>query len=99
MADRRGRRTMALGTGSGMTTTKKKAAPVSALDGIKLYKVTDSEGKAIHGGSLAWPLPQNDQPGEWVRVEGKLVECQNGLHCTPKPIHWWKPGARVWEVE
>ncbi len=83
-----------------MTARKKKSEVAPVILALPpLYKITGATGQSINGGSLAWPLPQNDQPGEWVRVEGKLVECERGLHVTPKPIHWWQPDARVWEVE
>jgi hypothetical protein len=29
---------------------------------------------------FAWPLPQHGKPGKWVRAEGELEVCENGIH-------------------
>jgi hypothetical protein len=39
-----------------------------------------------------WPLP-NGKPGRWVKVAGKLVACENGIHaCTPEQAPRWFDG-------
>lgn len=48
----------------------------------RYYKVTGPNGKAVWGGRGSWPLPVGDEPGEWLRVDGDIVACRNGLHVT-----------------
>ena len=62
------------------------------------YKVLVN-GKSCHGGDLTWSLPDGDKPGDWHEVAGKIVICENGLHVTTNPVHWWKDGCTVYEVE
>ena len=63
-----------------------------------LYKVLGTNGSAYHGGTLAWPLP-NGKPGRWVKVEGELVPCRNGLHlCTIDQLLAWL-GPTIWVAE
>jgi hypothetical protein len=86
---------------AGMTAAK-KARPVAAtnpLIGVKLFKVLGQTGEACHGGSGTWPLPQGNEPGEWMHITGTLELCRNGLHLTDKPLKWWQPDARLFEVE
>lgn len=64
----------------------------------KFYKVLVN-GKSCHGGNLVWSLPTENGPGEWQEVAGKIVLCENGLHVTSNPVHWWKDGCTVYEVE
>ncbi len=64
----------------------------------KYYKVLVN-GKSCHGGNLKWSLPTESSPGDWQSVDGKIVLCQNGLHVTTDPNHWWKDGCTVYEVE
>lgn len=64
----------------------------------KYYKVLVN-GKSCHGGNLVWSLPTEAAPGEWHSVNGKIVLCENGLHVTTNPTHWWKDGCIVYEVE
>ena len=66
-----------------------------------LFKVTGQNGEAIHGGSGSWPLPKDDQPGEWLEITGALVLCQNALHCVPDRgiMQWYRKDARLWLVE
>lgn len=64
----------------------------------KYYKVL-VDGKSCHGGKLTWSLPTENGPGDWQSVEGKIILCQNGLHVTTEPNHWWKDGCTVYEVE
>ena len=68
-----------------------------------LYKVLVN-GASCHGGSMEWPLPTQAEdgtwtPGEWVRVEGALIECQNALHLTDQPAAWYQPGGQCWLAE
>ncbi len=62
------------------------------------YKVLVN-GKSCHGGDLTWSLPTDGKPGDWHEVAGKIVLCENGLHVTTNPVHWWKDGCTVYEVE
>jgi hypothetical protein len=64
----------------------------------KYYKVL-VDGKSCHGGNLIWSLPTDNKPGDWHSVDGDIVLCQNGLHVTTNPTHWWKDGCTVYEVE
>ncbi len=64
----------------------------------KYYKVL-VDGKSCHGGNLVWSLPTETEPGDWQSVDGDIVLCQNGLHVTTNPNHWWKDGCTVYEVE
>ena len=64
-----------------------------------LYKVTDLDGRPLHGGTGRWPLPQDGQPGRWRSVRGLLVPCQRGLHLvTLEQLPFWL-GPVIWEAE
>lgn len=67
---------------------------------MTLYKLTDAAGRPVHGGSGAWPLPNNGQPGEWRSVKGAIVSCENGLHLLERGdvIRWLHEGI-LWEAE
>ncbi len=59
---------------------------------MRLYKVLDNL-KSCNGGNHVWT------PGEWVRVEGKLVPCQRGIHlCRDKDLIQWL-GPEIWAAE
>lgn len=67
------------------------------------YKVL-VDGRAAHGGDLAWSLPREDgaggwEPGEWHRVEPPIVVCERGLHLTTDPMQWPKVGMAVYAAE
>jgi hypothetical protein len=63
------------------------------------YKVLKN-GRSCHGGDLEWPLPQGDQPGEWIEYNGRLVACEKGLHLTSDPAVWYtKSGLTVFVAE
>jgi len=64
----------------------------------KYYKVL-VDGKSCHGGDLIWSLPAENNPGDWHSVDGNIILCQNGLHVTTNPNHWWKDGCTVYEAE
>lgn len=66
--------------------------------GVTLYKVLIG-GRSCHGGTMAWSLPRDGQPGEWHEIDGPIELCERGLHLTPQPEAWWKEGAQVYEVE
>jgi hypothetical protein len=64
-----------------------------------LLKVLSAKGNPHHGGHGSWPLPKNGKPGKWLKVEGELVPCQNGLHlCTPEQLLSWL-GPTLWIAE
>jgi hypothetical protein len=62
-----------------------------------IYKVL-VDGRSCHGGSLAWSLPRDGQPGDWHEVANPTL-CERGLHLTDDPARWWRPGCRVYLVE
>ena len=67
----------------------------------KLYKVLDEDGRAFHGGSGAWSLPDGKKAGAWMPpVEGALVLCANGYHlCRRRDlIRWLGPAIYVAEA-
>jgi hypothetical protein len=47
----------------------------------------------------AWPTPTDEAPGEWVRVEGELQQCLNGVHACAKArlVDWLDD--ELWEIE
>jgi hypothetical protein len=46
-----------------------------------------------------WPLPDADQPGEWVHAAGPIALCVNGIHAsTPEQLPHWL-GTDLWEIE
>jgi hypothetical protein len=46
-----------------------------------------------------WPTPAGEAPGEWVRVEGEVKECLNGIHaCPPARLAEWID-EELWEIE
>jgi hypothetical protein len=46
-----------------------------------------------------WPTPTADAPGEWVRVDGEIQPCLNGVHtCTRAQLVEWLDDE-LWEVE
>lgn len=46
-----------------------------------------------------WPTPAGDVPGEWVRVEGELRPCLNGIHaCSASRLVEWLD-EELWEIE
>ena len=63
-----------------------------------LYKVLDADGKSTFR-NYQWPLPNDDQPGEWVVADGEIGLCGNGPHATADPLRWWRKDARLFVVE
>ena len=62
------------------------------------YKVFREDGKTLHDHN-PWPLPQGDEPGAWVEVEGDIVSCKNELHVMrEQDLAYW-PGLILYEVE
>ena len=62
------------------------------------YKVLNDDGSCIYGVG-AWPVPSEDGPGEWLKVDGPLVACQSGLHvCDSNNLIGWL-GQAIYEVE
>jgi hypothetical protein len=46
-----------------------------------------------------WPAPGGFGPGEWVRVEGGLEPCGNGIHaCRMRDLPYWI-NDELWEIE
>lgn len=47
----------------------------------------------------AWPTPTADVPGEWLRVDGPIQQCLNGVHaCTKARLVEWLDDE-LWEIE
>jgi len=66
---------------------------------LQLFKVLGPNGESIHGGNGQWPLPYDDQPGEWYDCGVAPVICQTGLHLVSDPLRWWRPKARLFLAE
>lgn len=65
---------------------------------MNLYKITNTNGRARYGYG-SWPLPQNGQPGKWLRVKSQLRPCKHGLHlCRERDLIYWL-GPEIWEAE
>ena len=71
----------------------------------KIYKVTDGNGNACHGGTYKWPLPVKKEdgtwtPGEWTeQIIGELVPCKNGYHlCRATDLLSWLDES-IYEAE
>ncbi len=64
-----------------------------------LYKVTDEQGAACHGGLGQWALPHDGHPGDWMPVIARPVPCERGYHLCREAdlIHWL--GPVIWEAE
>jgi hypothetical protein len=61
------------------------------------YKVL-KDGRSEFTG-WRWPLPDGDQPGQWVHAEGPIALCVNGIHAsTPEQLPHWL-GVELWEIE
>lgn len=71
------------------------------IGGRKLYKVVDSNGRAIWG-RYQFNLPVGGKLGKWAKLKAqRLIMCKAGFHVTVTPERW---GAglyerRVFEVE
>jgi hypothetical protein len=56
---------------------------------MQLFKALGENGRAHHGGSGVWPLP-NGAAGDWLEIRGDLVPGENGLHlCHRRDILDW----------
>lgn len=63
------------------------------------YKIVGPAGEPMHGGSGAWPLPIDGQPGAWREVSGPIVPCTNGLHLTTREhLHSWIPRGQTFTI-
>ncbi|MDE1946258.1 MAG: hypothetical protein KGH93_03650, partial [Patescibacteria group bacterium] len=60
---------------------------------MTLYKFTELDGSACHGGTGRWTL------GRWRSVRGPLVVCEHGLHVlrADQLVSWLAPA--LWEAE
>jgi hypothetical protein len=64
---------------------------------MRAYKVL-RDGRSEFTG-WRWPLPDAQQPGEWVHAEGKIGLCVNGIHAAnPEQLPHWL-GTEIWEIE
>ena len=64
---------------------------------MRAYKTLNNGRSPFTG--LPWPPPGGAQAGEWVRAEGPLGLCTNGIHAanTEQLPHWL--GMEIWEIE
>jgi hypothetical protein len=48
---------------------------------------------------LAWPVPENERPGDWVEAQGPLEVCRNGIHACGRDdlIDWID--SELWRIE
>ena len=66
---------------------------------MTLYKVLDTQGNPMHGGSGPWSLPTPDGPGEWMPPILDVVLCRRGYHlCRPADLILWL-GPAIYEAE
>jgi hypothetical protein len=64
---------------------------------MRAYKVL-RDGRSEFTG-WQWPLPSPDQPGKWVRAEGPIALCVNGIHAaSPEQLPHWL-GTEIWQIE
>jgi hypothetical protein len=48
---------------------------------------------------MSWPVPGEGAPGSWVRVDGALEQCANGVHaCRVTDLPYWL-FDELWEIE
>lgn len=64
---------------------------------VRAYKTLNGGRSPFTG--LPWPLPTGSQAGDWVRAQGPVGLCTNGIHAasTEQLPHWL--GMELWEVE
>lgn len=62
------------------------------------YKFLSSGATGLFS-RFAWPTPAADAPGQWVRVEGEIKHCLNGIHACPRAqlVEWLDD--ELWEIE
>jgi hypothetical protein len=64
---------------------------------MRAYKVLRDGTSEFTG--WRWPLPDAEGPGEWVRAEGPISLCVNGIHAaSPEQLPHWL-GTEIWEIE
>jgi hypothetical protein len=70
------------------------------MEGTQYIKVL-VDGKSCHGGSMAWSLPHDGQPGGWHEITEPLAACRRGLHFTDNENigEWLKIGCTAYEIE
>ena len=63
------------------------------------YKVLSKDGRACHGGSARWFLPQGKRPGKWMPGIANPVPCERGYHLVrgPQVLPWL--GETLWTAE
>lgn len=64
---------------------------------MRAYKVL-TEGRSDFTG-WRWSLPEGDRPGEWLRADGPIGLCVNGIHAaSTEQLPQWL-GDEIWEIE
>jgi hypothetical protein len=64
---------------------------------MRAYKVL-RDGRSEFTG-WQWPLPDAERPGEWIRADGPIALCVNGIHAaSPDQLPHWL-GTEIWEIE
>lgn len=67
----------------------------------RYYKVVRKNGVSTHA-NVQWSLPKKSGPGEWMRVNGRLIVCRNGIHAARLSdiLRWYfSPKFDLYEVE
>ena len=71
---------------------------------VERFKVLTRDGASAHGGSYAWDLPTEEEPGVWTpgawtpAINNPLI-CQHGYHLTTDPMQWAVVGMRIFAAE
>ncbi len=64
-------------------------------------KFLNADGRGEYS-RFAWPPPREDgKPGQWVKAEGELIPCRNGIHaCTlDQALDWLDARAYMIELD
>lgn len=64
-----------------------------------LFKFLNEDGSALFSPEPPWPLPQGDEPGEWIKVFGPLFAHEHGLHLARARDLATVLGAVLYEAE
>ena len=62
-------------------------------------KFLDEDGVGPYS-RFRWPLPNGKKPGRWVKANGDLIACENGIHAvTPGQARdWLRPECYIIEL-
>jgi hypothetical protein len=65
---------------------------------MPFFKFLDENGHSPYS-HFFWPLPKNDEPGDWLPEVAELIECKSGYHFTDTKnlFDWLGPRAFLFE--